>query len=206
MATHSSVFALRIPWTEELGRLQSLGSQRVGHQLKQLSVHARTLFLRGMSQRANAKIEFLESWPWINALETKFMWPLPHCCLSSNRFIYNCIQRRRQWHPTPVLLPGKSHGRRSLVGCSSWGRQESDTTERLHFHFSLSCVGEGNGNPLQCSCLENPRDGGAWWAAVYEVAQSQTRLKRLSSSSSRSSSSSSSILPLCSGRAGFQRD
>ena len=91
---------------------------------------------------------------------------------------------RRQWHPTPVLLPGRSHGRRSLVGCSPWGRKESDTTERLHFHFSLSCTGEGNGNPLQRSCLENPRDGGAWWAAVYGVAQSPTRLKRLSSSSS----------------------
>ena len=65
-----------------------------------------------------------------------------------------CI-RRRQWHPTPVLLPGKSHGRRSLVGCSPWGRYESDTIESLHFHFSLSCIGEGNGNPLQCSCLEN---------------------------------------------------
>ena len=89
---------------------------------------------------------------------------------------------RRQWHPAPVLLPGKSHGRRSLVGCSPWGREESDTTERLHFHFSLSCIGEGNGNPLQCSCLENPRDGGAWWAAVHWVAQSRTRLKRLSSS------------------------
>ena len=94
------------------------------------------------------------------------------------------ISRRRQWHPTPVLLPGKSHGRRSLVGCSPCGREESDMTERLHFHFSLSCIGEGNGNPLQCSCLENPRDGGAWWAAVYGVAQSQTGLKRLSSSSS----------------------
>ena len=91
---------------------------------------------------------------------------------------------RRQWHPTPVLLPGKSHGWRSLVGCSPWGSQESDTTERLHFHFSLSCIGEGNGSPLQCSCLENPKDGGAWWAAIYGVAQSQTRLKRLSSSSS----------------------
>ena len=65
------------------------------------------------------------------------------------------------WHPTPVLLPGKSHGRRSLVGCSPWGRQESDTTERLHFDFSLSCIGGGNGNPLQCFCLENPRDGGS---------------------------------------------
>jgi len=92
------------------------------------------------------------------------------------------LGRRRQWHPTPVLLPGKSHGRRSLVGCSPWGRKESDTTERLHFHFSLSCIGEGNGNPLQCSCLENPRNGGAWWAAIYGVAQSWTRLKRLSSS------------------------
>ena len=80
----------------------------------------------------------------------------------------------RQWRPTPVLLPGKSHGRRSLVGCSPWNRQESDTTERLHFHFSLSCIGEGNGNPLQCPCLENPRDGGAWWAAVYEVTESDT--------------------------------
>ena len=94
------------------------------------------------------------------------------------------IDQRRQWHPTPVLLPGKSHGWRSLVGCRLWGRTESDTTERLLFHFSLSCIGEGNGNPLQCSCLENPRDGGAWWAAVCGVARSQTRLKRLSSNSS----------------------
>ena len=91
----------------------------------------------------------------------------------------------RRWHPTPALLPGKSHGWRSLVGCSPRGREELDTTERLHFHFSLSCTGEGNGNPLQCSCLENPRDGGAWRAAIYGVAQSRTRLKWLSSSSSK---------------------
>ena len=90
----------------------------------------------------------------------------------------------RQWHPTPVLLPGKSHGRRSPVGCSPWGRWESVATEQFPFHFSLSCIGEGNGNPLQCSCLENPRDGGGGWAAVSGVAQSWTRLKRLSSSSS----------------------
>ena len=77
---------------------------------------------------------------------------------------------RRKWQPTPVLLPGESQGWRSLVGCSPWGCEESDTTEWLPFHFSLSCIGEGNGNPLQCSCLENPRDGGAWWAAVYGVA------------------------------------
>ena len=71
-------------------------------------------------------------------------------------------------------------------------------TERLPFHFPLSCIGERNGNPLQCSCLENPRDGGAWWAAVYGVAQSQTRLKWLSSSSSRPSLVSSTCICLCS--------
>ena len=97
-----------------------------------------------------------------------------------------CTARRRQWQATPVLLPRKSHGWRSLVGCSPWGRYELVATERLHFHFSLSCIGEGNGNPLQCSCLENPRNGGTWWAAVYGVAQSWTRLKWLSSSSSLS--------------------
>ena len=94
------------------------------------------------------------------------------CEVISHQFWFAFPCRRRQWHPTPVLLPGKSHGQRSLVGCSPWGREESDTTERLHFHFSLSRIGEGNGNPLQCSCLENPRDGGAWWAAVYGVAES----------------------------------
>ena len=111
------------------------------------------------------------------------------CVLASNveeaevELFYEYVQRR-QWQPTPVLLPGKSHWQRSLVGCSSWGHKELDTTERPHFHFSLSCIGEGNGNPLQCSCLENPRDRGAWWAAVYGVAQSWIRLKRLSSSGS----------------------
>ena len=95
---------------------------------------------------------------------------------------YEQIQRRH-WHLTPVLLPEKSHGRRSLVGCSPWGCKESEMTERLLSHFSVSCIAEGNGNPLQCSCLKNPRDGGAWWAAVYGVTQSRTRLKQLSSSS-----------------------
>ena len=96
------------------------------------------------------------------------------------------LYRRRQWHPTPVLLPGQSRGWRSLGGCGPWGRWGSDTTEWLYFHFSLLCIGEGNGNPLQCSCLENPRDGGAWWAAVYGVTQSRTRLKWLTSSSTES--------------------
>ena len=109
------------------------------------------------------------------------------CVLKNKKQQTNALRAllwRRQWHPTPVLLPGKSHGWRSLVGCSPWGHWELDTTEQLHFHFSLSCTGEGNGNPLQYSCLENPRDEGAWWGAVYGVAQSRTRLKRLSSSSS----------------------
>ena len=83
-----------------------------------------------------------------------------------------------------MFLPGESQGRGSLVGCRPWDRWGLDMTERLHFYFSLSCSGEGNGNPLQCSCLENPRDGGAWWAAVYGVAQSQKRLKWPGSSSS----------------------
>ena len=78
---------------------------------------------------------------------------------TTTRLLIGCTpiqSRKRQWHPTPVLLPGKSHGRISLVGYSPWGLEESDTTEQLHFHFSLSCIGEGNGNPLQCSCLRIP--------------------------------------------------
>ena len=116
---------------------------------------------------------------------------LLYCCNDHDPKMWNEISFnnisgliwRRQWHPTPVLLSGKSHRWRSLVGCSPWGHEELDTTGQLHFHFSLSCIGEGNGNPLHCSCLENPKDGGAWWAAVYGVSQSQTRLTWLSSSS-----------------------
>ena len=80
------------------------------------------------------------------------------------------------WKIPWIEEPGRLH---------SMGLSELGTTEWLHFHFSLSCIGEGNGSPLQCSCLENPRDGGAWWAAIYGVAQSQTWLKWLSSSSSK---------------------
>ena len=95
--------------------------------------------------------------------------------------LFTFMHWRRQWQPTPALLLGKSLGWRSLIGCSPWGHKKSDTTERLHFYFSLSCIGEGNVDPLQCSSLENPRDGGAWWAAIYGVTQSQPRLKRPSS-------------------------
>ena len=122
-------------------------------------------------------------------LYCRVRWKLLNWSMSSSKEEYvhrqllpasNNDSWRRRWHPTPVLLPGKSHGWRSLVGCSPWG---------LDFHFSLSCIGEGNGNPLQCSCLENPRDSRAWWAAVYGVTQSRTRLKWLSSSSSSNNDS-----------------
>ena len=129
----------------------------------------------------NNNILYQEAWGYVRGM----LWWEKEC--SHDLKLWGCRHThwRRQWHPTPVLLPGKSHGWRSLVDCSPWGRWGSDTTEWLHFHFSLSCIGERNGNPLQCSCLENPRDGGAWQAAIYGVAQSRTWLKRLSSSSSR---------------------
>ena len=92
-----------------------------------------------------------------------------------------CVTDQRKHSSTPAW---KIPWTEEPGGLQSMGSLESDTTERLHFHFSLSCIGEGNGNSLQSSCLENPRDGEAWWAAVYGVAQSRTRLKRLSSSSS----------------------
>ena len=118
--------------------------------------------------------------PILTASKTLTNWKVNNSPLSQPRGEV----RRRQWQPTPVLLPGKSHRRRSLVGCSPWGCQESDMTGRLHFHFSLSCIGEGNSNPLQRSCLESPRNGGAWWAAVYGVTRGRTQLKQLSCSNS----------------------
>ena len=126
-------------------------------------------------------LPFRVDWFDLLAVQGTFKSLLQHHSSKASILRHSAFFGRRQWHPTPVLLPGKFHGRRSLVGCSPWGRQESDRTELLHFHFSLSGIGEGNGNPLQSSCLENPRDGGAWWAAVYGVAQSRTRLKQLSS-------------------------
>ena len=105
--------------------------------------------------------------------------------IKSNNFYFLDSIAEKALAPTLVLLPGKSHGQGSLVGCSPWGQEESDTTEQLHFHFSLLRIGEGNGSPLQCSCLENPRDGGAWWASVCGVRQSRTRLSDLAASAAR---------------------
>ena len=174
MATHSSVLAWRIPGTGEPSGLPSVGSHRVGHD-KRLSSSSIDYLKK---KRENNGVESLgmrqtDLEPFAKGLQ----------CLHLDTPLFKPDTWRRQWQPTPVLLPGKSHGWRGLVGYSPWSCEESDTAEQLHFHFSLSCAGEGNGNPLQCSYLENPRNGGAWWAAVYGVAQSGTRLKRLSSSS-----------------------
>ena len=110
------------------------------------------------------------------------------------RKLMSIVEKSMAPHPS-ALAWTVLRGQRNLVDCSPWGPKESDMTERLHFHFSLSCIGEGNGNALQCSCLENPRDSGAWWAAVFGVAHSRTRLKRLSSSSSSSSMSVERAMP-----------
>ena len=136
------------------------------------------------------KSRLSEITPMMYTLAVWGQYPVSICFLS--------FLQRRQWNPTPVFLPGKSHRWRNLVGCGPWGHEESDTAERLHFHFSLSCIGEGNGNPLQCSCPENPRDRGAWWTTVYGVTQSWTRLKWLSSSSSSRVSSGLTIGSGCS--------
>ena len=133
MAPHSSTFAWKIPWMEEPGRLQSMGSLRVGHD-------------------------------WTTSLS-----------------LFTFMHWRRKWQPTPVFLPGESQGWRSLWAAIHGVAQIQTRLKQLSMH---ACIGEGNGNPLQYSCLKNPRDGGAWWAAVYEVAQSRTWLKWLSSSSS----------------------
>ena len=118
-------------------------------------------------------------------------------CNKFNKDFKNCPHQKTNKQTNLVLWPGKSHGWRSLVGYNPWGRWELEKTEQLHFHFSLSCIEEGNGNPFQCSCLENPRDWGALWAAVYGVAQSRTRLKRLSSSSSSSKTKPKNLPMLC---------
>ena len=158
MASHSSTFAWKIPWTEEPGGLQSMGSLE-SHMTERLHFHF-ALSCIGEGNGNPLQCSCLENprdgeawWAAVSGV-TQSQTRLKQLSSSSSFW-------RRQWHPTPVLLPGKSHGRRSLVGCSPWGHEELDMTDWLHFHFSLSCIGEGNGNPLQRSCLGNPRDGEA---------------------------------------------
>ena len=132
------------------------------------------------------------------------IWPVSHlwqqtmavCSMPGRELSFVIIDTLPQLPPTTVRLwwkyrhswwPQKQREAKGVIWrelhLNPWGHEELGMTERLHFHFSLSCIGEGNGNPLQCSCLENPRDGGAWWAAVCGVTQSWTRLKWLYSSS-----------------------
>ena len=173
MATYSTVLAWRIPGTGEPRGPPSMGSHRVGHDWSDLTVAA-AWYIYNLSYWHFLVVQhvvvFKEKciFKYISYFDKNFNYKM---LINSDLSFSNCPiwLWRRQWHPTPVFLPGKSHGWRSLVGRSPWGHEESDTTEQLHFHFSLSCTGEGNGNLLHCSCLENPRDGGAWWAAVYGV-------------------------------------
>ena len=164
--THFSILAWRIPWTEEPGTVR-------------VYIYNILQYIYINLHLANHYDVHLKLTQCYMSIISQFFRKVSFD-ISSLLFSF----QGRQWHPTLVLLPGKSHGWRSLVVCSPWGRYELDATAWLHFHFSISCIGEGNGNPLQCSCLENPRDGGAWWAAVYGVAQSWTQLKWHSSSSS----------------------
>ena len=114
------------------------------------------------------------------------------CCMAEA----NTILSEKAMAPLSSTLAWKIPWTEEPGRLQSMGLLESDTTEQLHFHFSLSCIGEGNGNPLQCSCLENPRDGGAWWAAMYGVTQSRTRLKRVSSSTAATQYCKAIILQL----------
>ena len=134
--------------TKEPGRLQSMGSQKSWTQ--QLSNN-------NNQEKPCSEIQSAPPITYSN-----------HCQVLRRKV------RRRQWQPTPVLLPGKSHGWRSLVGYSPWGCEEADRTERVHFHFSLLCTGEGNGSPLQYSCLENPRDESLVGCCLWGRTESDT--------------------------------
>ena len=114
------------------------------------------------SNEYSGLISFMMDWLDLLAVQGTLESLFQHDISKASILWHSAFSQRRQWHSTPVLLPGKPHGRRSLVGYNPRGCTELDTTEGLHFHVSLSCIGEGNGNPLQCSCLENPRDGRAW--------------------------------------------
>ena len=161
MATHSSVLAWIIPGMGKPGGLPSMGSHKVGQDWSDLAAAAAAWHFQALS-----------------CGEVFFQ------VLTNLLMIWMIMLSEKAMAPHSSTLAWKSPWMESLVGCSPWGRWGSNMTERLPFHFSLSCIGEGNGNPLQCSCLENPRDGEAWWAAVYGVTQSRTWLKWLSNSNS----------------------
>ena len=181
---YSGLITLKIDWFDLLAVQGTLRSLLQHHSFKTSILQHSTFFMVQLSQ------VYLTTRKTIALTIRTFVGRVMSLLFSTlSRFVIaflpwsNCLLISWLQSPSTVILEPK----KKSVATSTfppWCREESDTTERLHFHFSLSCIGEGNGNPLQCSCLENPRDGGAWWTAVYGVAQSRTRLKRLSSSSS----------------------
>ena len=168
-ATHPSILAWRIPLREEPGELQFMGSQGVRHNWgtnTHIRVYIYKCICQGFSRSTSTK---------------KPACQCRRCKICGFDPGVGKIPWKRAWQPTLVFLPGEFHGQRSLVGYSPWGHWVGHNWATS---LSLWRIGEGNGNPLQCSCLENHRDGGAWWAAIYGVTQSRTQLNRLSSSSS----------------------
>ena len=154
MATHSSILAWRIPGTEEPSGLPSVGLHRVGHDWSNLAAAAAAYILQ-LKFTVLFYTSNLVGFPGSSISEES------DCNEGDLGSIPGSERSPGEGNGNQVFLPGESHGQRSLAGCSPWGRKESGRTERLHFHFSLSCIGEGNGNPLQCSSLGNPRNGGA---------------------------------------------
>ena len=181
---YSGLISLRIDWFDLLAVEGTLKNFLQHHSSKASVLQCSAFFIVQLSHpyMTTGKTIALTRWDFVGKVMSLFFNMLSRLVIAS--FIRALIPFG-EGNGTPLqysCLENPMDGG-AWVGCSPWGRYKSDTTERLHFHFSLSCIGEGNGNPLQCSCLENPRDGGAWWAVVYGVVQSRTRLKRLSSSS-----------------------
>ena len=157
---HPGLISFRMNWLDLLAVQGTLKSLLQHHSSKASVLRCSAFFIVQVSHPSmtTGKTIAVTRWAFVGKVMSLLL-----------NMLSRLVTWRRQWHPTPVLLPGKSHGWRSLEDCRPSGHWGSDTTKHLHFHFSLSCIGEGNGNPLQCSCLENPRDGGACWAAVYGV-------------------------------------
>ena len=183
---HPGLISFRMDWLDLLAVQGTLKSLLQHHSSKALILWHSAFFIVQLSHpyMTTGKTIALTRWTFVgkvmslllnmqSRLVITFLSRSKHLLIPLGYFKANTW--RRKWQPTPVLLLGKFHGWRNLVGYSPWGHKESDTTERLHF-LSIVPFGKGNGNPLQCSCLENPMDRGAWWATVYGVAKSWTRL------------------------------
>ena len=185
LAAYSSILVWKIPWMEEPSRVTVMGSQRVWHNW---ATNTFTFICDSMVAQMIKNLPAVQE-TYIWSLGTVHRVPKSHKSSLSSGVWITCtwqLLMEKAMAPHSSTLAWKVPWMEKPSRLQSMGSLESDTTQQLHFPFSLSFIGEGNGNPLQCSCLENPRDGGAWWAAIYGVAQSRTRLKWFSSSSSNS--------------------